>query len=189
MPAFLEEITMRGVVLQNYKGLSIKKAAIANGILFGILHLSPQQFLYATMLGIVFVYFTHYTESLWAPILGHFTINATQILIGTATARMIEAMPEDPQAMAEASAVNGIINFIILLFVLNAIFIPVFIMLFRLFIDYNKQRMIDVEIPLQEPIEEEKQPPVQDSAKAVDWAFIAVIIFYLMYLTTNVLYQ
>ena len=180
MPAVLEEITMRGVVLKNYEGLPIKKAAIINGVLFGILHLNPQQFLYAMLLGIVFAYYAYYTESLWAPILGHFIINATQIIIGTASARMIEAMPAETQKVMESPAVSDFVSAGIFLIVLNIIFIPVFIILFRSFIDYNKRRRVVSAMESPEPTIE--TPPAQTSAQVFDWAFIAIILFYVLYL-------
>ena len=203
MPAFLEEITMRGVVLQNYAGLPIKKAAIANGVLFAILHLNPQQFLYAMLLGIIFAYYMHYTESLWAPILGHFTINATQIIIGSVGAKMIEAMPAESQSMLEDPSMNSIVIASIFLFVVSIIFLPVFVILFRSFIELNKHRIRHVDSShdkteiCQETVSidtlcvkttapnTQETPPEQGSAKVVDWAFIAVIVFYVSYVTLS----
>lgn len=186
MPALLEEITMRGVVLRNYEGLPIKKAAIANGVLFGILHLNPQQFLYAMMLGVIFSYFAHYTESLWAPILGHFTINSTQIIMGTASAQTAEAMPNEYQAMLESQTAGELISAGIFLVVLNLVFLPVFFILFRLFIDYNKRRVVHAKASTETEIEDSetatKISPGQSSARVVDSAFIMVILFYLFFL-------
>jgi hypothetical protein len=66
---------MRGVILGNYKHVSIKKAALMNGLMFGILHLNINQFVYAFVLGVVMAYIVYYTGSIFPSMLLHFCIN------------------------------------------------------------------------------------------------------------------
>lgn len=80
-PALCEEITMRGVVLAGYDNIGIKKAAIMTGLLFGILHMDGNQFLYAFALGIIFAYIVRITNSIYSSMIAHFTINGSQLLI------------------------------------------------------------------------------------------------------------
>lgn len=79
VPAFLEEFLMRGTVLYDYKNVSVFKTAVINGLFFGIMHASIQQFFYASLLGFVFVYFVRLTGSILSSILAHFIINGSQI--------------------------------------------------------------------------------------------------------------
>ncbi len=81
VPAVCEELLMRGVVLKFYEDLPLKKMAVINGFLFGVLHTNIQQFLYAFLLGFVFVYMYKLTGSILSPIISHFVINGSQICL------------------------------------------------------------------------------------------------------------
>lgn len=74
-PAICEEFVMRGVVLDGYRNVSIKKAAIVNGFLFGLFHLNFNQFFYAFALGIIMAYVVCITNSIFSSMIVHFTIN------------------------------------------------------------------------------------------------------------------
>ena len=82
LPAVMEEIIFRGIVLSNYKNVSFKKAAVITGIIFGIAHMDLQQFPYAFMMGILFALLVHRSGSILASIIPHMIINAVQSLIG-----------------------------------------------------------------------------------------------------------
>jgi len=81
LPAFFEEITTRGILLSGYDDVDIKKAALVNGLFFGMLHLNFQQFFYAFALGFLFVYLVKITNSIFASIIAHFIINGSQTLL------------------------------------------------------------------------------------------------------------
>jgi membrane protease YdiL (CAAX protease family) len=83
MPAITEELTLRGVILSNYRSLHIKQAAIINGLFFGIIHFSYTQFFYAFFCGIIFSYMVHYTGSILASMLAHFLINSSQVMLSS----------------------------------------------------------------------------------------------------------
>lgn len=80
MPAIGEELIMRGVILDGYKKVSIHVAAFMNGLLFGILHMNPSQFLYAFVLGLVLSYVVTYTGSIFSSMLIHFLFNGVSTL-------------------------------------------------------------------------------------------------------------
>jgi membrane protease YdiL (CAAX protease family) len=53
VPAFVEEMLFRGVILNGFKeNYSHKKAIIVSSLLFGIVHLNPWQLVTATLFGI-----------------------------------------------------------------------------------------------------------------------------------------
>lgn len=81
LPAITEEVTIRGVVLSGYEDKNIYLACIVTGLLFGIMHLDPQQFLYATVLGVVLALVVRITNSIFAASLIHFFINGTSITL------------------------------------------------------------------------------------------------------------
>ncbi|MGL5152618.1 MAG: lysostaphin resistance A-like protein [Clostridium sp.] len=81
LPSITEEVTLRGVVLSGYEDKGMIKASVMTGLLFGIFHLDGQQFLYATMLGIVLSLLVRITNSIFASALLHFLINGTSVAL------------------------------------------------------------------------------------------------------------
>ena len=120
LPAVLEEFVFRGLILTNLKNLGIKKAALVSGLFFGFIHLDLQQMPYAFIMGVIFAYMVHYTQSIYASVLSHFILNASMVLLSYAAAGM------DPDT-----------EFPLLQAVLIAA--PIFIAAFRYFISYNKR--------------------------------------------------
>lgn len=95
IPALLEETFSRGILLSGYVFLGKWKAAFASALLFGLLHLNPQQFPYAFVVGFLFCFLVERTDSLFASILPHMVINATTIFsIFSDTAAETAAVPE-----------------------------------------------------------------------------------------------
>lgn len=80
LPAIFEETVMRGILFSGYRSLGALKASLATGLLFGMLHLNPQQFLYAFCVGILFCVLVHRTGSIFSSIIPHFIINATSVV-------------------------------------------------------------------------------------------------------------
>ena len=78
-PAIFEELPLRGIIQAEYKNSPLWIAALINGLFFGIIHLSFQQFLYAFFLGIVLFYLVHITGSILSAILAHFLFNFIQV--------------------------------------------------------------------------------------------------------------
>ncbi|MDP4087693.1 MAG: type II CAAX endopeptidase family protein [Bacillota bacterium] len=78
-PAICEEAVTRGVVLHGYNKVGLFKAALINGLVFCILHLSPQQSLYTFALGFIFAYMVRVTNSIFTSMLCHFTFNGIQV--------------------------------------------------------------------------------------------------------------
>lgn len=77
LPAFIEEISTRGIILSGFKGMLAFPAAIVNGLIFAILHGNIQQGLYAFVLGFIFVYLVNAAGSIAASMTAHFIVNAT----------------------------------------------------------------------------------------------------------------
>lgn len=81
LPAVLEELYFRGLILGSYRGVEFFRAALASALLFAISHLDGQQFFYAFLMGLLFAYFTCRTHSVLPSMVTHFTINATQSVL------------------------------------------------------------------------------------------------------------
>ena len=72
-----EEFVFRGLIFQRLKDyFRCPVAIVVSGLLFGIFHGNMAQFLYASVLGIIFAWFMEYFHTIEAPILLHISANA-----------------------------------------------------------------------------------------------------------------
>ena len=101
MPAITEEITIRGIILSDYEELNTYVACILTGILFGMMHLNPQQFLYTAILGGILALVVKLTNSIFASMIIHFIVNGTSI-----TLAKIMSNTTTQEMMAEAEEVS-----------------------------------------------------------------------------------
>ena len=130
-PAICEELVFRGYIQGQHRDYPIRRAALLNGLFFAIIHLSMQQFAYAFVMGVIFTYLVHYTRSIWAGILPHFIVNATQATWGR-LALMAEVAEDVPEpAMSEVIITLGVIVLVLM---------PVVVLLFRSFFRHNSWR-------------------------------------------------
>lgn len=93
LPSITEEITIRGVVLSGYNNKNKYVAAIVTGLFFGILHLDPQQFLYATVLGFIFALVVRITNSIYASMIIHFIVNGTSVTLAKISRIISDSLP------------------------------------------------------------------------------------------------
>jgi len=142
-PAVCEELVFRGYIQTQHKDRTIKQAAILNGLFFAIIHLNMQQFAYAFVMGVIFVYMVHYTRSIWAGIFPHFIVNATQGILGR-WAFSTDFFDEAPYLYAEELPLDGVnsdLAGVIVLGVIVLLLSPVIYMLFRSFVRHNRWRV------------------------------------------------
>ncbi len=82
LPAICEEMMFRGFVFSTFSNrLSLGKAAVISGLIFGAYHMNLTQFFATSLLGIAICYVAGKSESLLPGIIMHFTNN----MIATAT--------------------------------------------------------------------------------------------------------
>lgn len=81
IPAFVEEITFRGIIFGGYKGSKIKYAIIGSALLFGLFHMNINQFCYAFVMAVVFGFLYEATGSLLSTIFVHFIFNSNSVIL------------------------------------------------------------------------------------------------------------
>lgn len=81
LPAFLEELTFRGILFGGYRKSGVIKAAFASGLLFGLFHMNINQFCYAFFMGIVFAMLREATGTIHASMIVHFIFNANSVVM------------------------------------------------------------------------------------------------------------
>jgi len=80
-PAICEELVLRGVVMDAYRGQSLYTVIIMNGLLFGLFHMNINQFVYTFFMGVVLSLCVYYTNSIFAGMIIHFTNNFLSIFV------------------------------------------------------------------------------------------------------------
>jgi hypothetical protein len=83
LPALLEEIIFRGIILNAYKDEipNIKYVIITNGILFALMHINFQQILYTFIMGSLLALIVYYNNSILLAFIIHFVFNLTQVVL------------------------------------------------------------------------------------------------------------
>ena len=163
VPSIFEEISLRGVVLSNYRHVDIRVAALANGLFFGLMHLNPFQFFYAFLLGYIFSFFVFYTGSIFSAIYAHFIFNTTQLLLlrwALSFAQTADVVAEEPSMAVQ----------VISMFIVAAIFTPVTVILFKSFKGINRKRVLKEELSMKKRARslaalEEDEHHIKDAAR------------------------
>ena len=135
-PAICEELVFRGYLQSKYRAHTIKQAAFINGLFFAFMHMNFQQFAYTFVLGVIFAYMVHYTRSIWAGILPHFIVNASQVALSRVVLAMEEPVAEEVYLAGLSVEMQGLLYIAGLALVL----MPVVVILFRALIKHNRER-------------------------------------------------
>ena len=75
MPAIVEELLFRGLILHSFMPFGKIVAIFASSLLFSLFHLNPTQTVYQFFLGMVMAIVYLRTKNMWYPILLHFVNN------------------------------------------------------------------------------------------------------------------
>lgn len=80
IPCILEESVYRGMFYNEFRKIRPLQAAVLSGLLFGLMHMNFNQFLYAFALGCILPLVIEATDSIVATMIIHFTINANSTI-------------------------------------------------------------------------------------------------------------
>lgn len=79
IPPIVEEFIFRGLFYHSYRKNGILGAAVASGIVFGIVHMNINQFCYTVLMGIFLAIMVEATGSMFSAMLAHFAFNTYSI--------------------------------------------------------------------------------------------------------------
>lgn len=94
VPAFVEELLFRGVILSNLLPFGKGTAILGSALLFGLMHQNAEQLLYATAAGAVLGWIFVQTRSIWPCVLMHFVNNFHSVLQTVLLSRVPQATTE-----------------------------------------------------------------------------------------------
>lgn len=81
IPCLLEEFMYRGFVYGTYARYNKRFGIFLSGLLFGLVHMNINQFAYAFAMGMIFAMLIEATGSVWSPVIVHFCINGTSVMM------------------------------------------------------------------------------------------------------------
>ena len=128
IPVILEEVLMRGAVLDHFRDTTLWQGSMMTGVLFAVLHMDFGQFGYTLALGVVMAAVVLITGSLWSAILFHFLNNFTSFAILSAIRFAMDRLPESFEQELESAmgVAQGSIPFwdlALMVFVAVAVFV------------------------------------------------------------------
>lgn len=183
LPAITEEITIRGVVLSGYEDKNIYLACSITGLLFGIMHLDSQQFLYASVLGFVLALVVRITNSIFASALIHFLINGTSITLQ----KLLSFIPESTSVMNQVTEISlrdlGVSEKIFM-----AIFYGLIALVFGVVAYFIIKKLAELNIKRGTISKDELSINYSKSNERVfNIQFITIIIVYLLYMMAGII--
>ena len=183
LPAITEEITIRGVVLSGYEDKNIYLACSITGLLFGIMHLDPQQFLYAAVLGFVLALVVRITNSIFASALIHFLINGTSITLQ----KLLSLIQDNALVMEQATEVS-LRNLAVSEKIFMAIFYGLIALAFGIAAYFIIRKLAELNIRRGIISRDELSIKYSKSNERVfNIQFIAIIIVYLLYMMAGII--
>ncbi len=81
VPAVCEEYIFRGLIFNGYKKRNPFGAILMSSLLFGLLHMNVNQFIYAVIMGFVFCMLVHATGTIISSIIAHFIFNGFNVTV------------------------------------------------------------------------------------------------------------
>ena len=125
VPAFCEEILFRGYALRSFqKSWGIITAIILSGVIFGIFHMEPSNFLPLASIGILLAFLTWVTRSIYPAMVAHFVNNGTSVLVGrfypqTTFASTTASTPPSPYLVLLSILISGFLLYLLFNNVMN----------------------------------------------------------------------
>lgn len=105
VPAVCEEVLCRGVLFWGYRKCGRWVAILLTALLFGILHMNPNQFFYAFALGIVFALVNDITGSILPSVFLHMYVNGRSVVLLYLTTKGNEEMLQE-QVQPDAAMIG-----------------------------------------------------------------------------------
>lgn len=106
-PAFVEEISFRGVFLKGFKGVKPIAYILVSGLLFGLAHMNFNQMLYAFTLGVILAILNEASGSILSSVIVHFVFNASSTLLSILLPKLMDYMDKYMAANGMATSTTN----------------------------------------------------------------------------------
>lgn len=113
LPALCEEIAYRGVFYKGYKSCGPWFAMLLSAFFFGIMHMDPNQFCYAFVLGFLFLMINEVMGSFLPSVLLHFYVNGRSVVLLYAVTHRLQGLRTEyvaAEAVGDAEKMNELME-------------------------------------------------------------------------------
>lgn len=107
IPCVLEETMYRGVIYNEYSRINVVKALILSSLMFGLLHMNLNQFMYAVVGGVVFSLMVEATGSITASAVMHFMINGFSTVVTYFSSEIIEKSKQTSDVANDLNSISS----------------------------------------------------------------------------------
>lgn len=154
LPGICEEFCHRGLLVNGFKQLDIKKTIFLVGFLFGLMHLNVEQFFYATVIGMFLTFLVYVTGSIIPSMIVHFMNNFMGLYLTFAHYNKLP-LGNFSQNLGNAIAnSNGFVAFIAIIFV---VIIMLGLLAFLVFVLMKNTRVKQFEMLAKKAIERKQR--------------------------------
>ena len=167
LPAIFEEITHRGMLVDGFSKLGIKKTILFSALLFGLTHLNVEQFFYATLIGVLLGFMTLSTGNIIPAMIVHFMNNLLNVIVSYLLAT----------SKGFAQAYEGLFaklyggNFFVSMFVLFAIFaFLVLLLLYLVFLLFKETAVAELESLAEQEAKKQLRAELMEEEKTIPLA-------------------
>ncbi|QUI21146.1 CPBP family intramembrane metalloprotease [Vallitalea pronyensis] len=143
LPAINEEFLLRGILLTNYEHVPLVKAALMNGLFFGLLHQNANQFTYAFAMGIMLFLLVKITGSVYAGMIVHFIVNGTNMVLAkllTVLQNIFSSFVESDAFVTAQTSEVSVLSALPLYLVMTLFSLPLVYLFYKIAITHNKKQ-------------------------------------------------
>lgn len=99
IPAVCEEYLFRGLLFHGYKKRNPFKAMLMSSLLFGLIHMNVNQFIYAFVMGFILCMLVYATGTVLSSMIAHLTFNGINVVLAYYAENIMNAI-EDKEGQA-----------------------------------------------------------------------------------------
>lgn len=114
VPAVCEEYIFRGLIFNGYKKRNPFGAMLMSSLLFGLLHMNINQFIYAFIMGCIFCILVYATGTIISSIIAHFIFNGFNVTVSYFADDIISRSGQNVENMT-FSTMDYIISYIVMM--------------------------------------------------------------------------
>lgn len=109
IPAVCEEYLFRGLLFHGYKRRNPVKAILMSSLLFGLIHMNVNQFIYAFVMGCVLCLLVYATGTVLSSMIAHFIFNGINVVLSYYSETIMKELGAAGEETAVLSAADYVI--------------------------------------------------------------------------------
>lgn len=113
IPVVCEEYLFRGLLFHGYKKRNPLRAMMMSSLLFGLIHMNVNQFIYAFAMGFILCMIVYATGTVLSSMVAHFVFNGINVMLSYYSADIMEKMESTSEQAAVLTTADYVAAYII----------------------------------------------------------------------------